>query len=106
MILPSMRGSSGTQSDTLTFGPFTLMPGRRRLEKAGSVIELGGRALDLLIVLAERAGEVVSKRELISRVWPDVVVSEGSLRFHINALRKTLADLDPTATYVQNVVRR
>ncbi len=88
------------------FGPFRLAPAERLLEKAGVAVPLGGRALDILIVLLERPGEVVSKRELIQRVWPDVFVDEGSLRFHIGALRKALGDGKSGARYVTNVPGR
>ena len=53
---------------------------------------LGGRALDILIYLAERPGEVIAKQELIDRVWSDVTVEEGSLRVHVAAIRKKLGD--------------
>nr|WP_249806443.1 winged helix-turn-helix domain-containing protein [Bradyrhizobium sp. 1] len=69
-----------------------MLPRSRLIEKDGVPLHLGGRALDILIFLAERAGEVVDKRELIKRVWSDVTVDEGSLRFHITTLRKALSD--------------
>jgi predicted ATPase/DNA-binding winged helix-turn-helix (wHTH) protein len=94
-----------TKADVL-FGPFRLAPAERLLEKSGVAVQLGGRALDILIVLLERAGEVVSKRDLIQRVWPDVTVDEGSLRFHIGALRKALGDGESGARYVTNVPGR
>jgi DNA-binding winged helix-turn-helix (wHTH) protein len=61
----------------LVFGPFRLFPAQRRLEKDGKPVRLGGRALDLLTVLAERAGEVVSNRALLESVWQDVTVEEA-----------------------------
>jgi DNA-binding winged helix-turn-helix (wHTH) protein len=64
----------------LVFGPFRLFPAQRRLEKDGKPLRLGGRALDILTVLAERAGEVVSNRVLLESVWQDVTVEESSLR--------------------------
>ena len=60
------------------------------MEKEGSPLHVGGRALDILIFLAERPGEVIDKRELVKHVWADVNVDEGSLRFHVAALRKAL----------------
>jgi DNA-binding winged helix-turn-helix (wHTH) protein len=57
-----------------SFGPFRLFAAERQLKKGNEAVPLGGRALDTLIVLVERAGEVVTQRELISRVWPDVTV--------------------------------
>ena len=76
--------------ELLSFGPFSLFPAERLLKKADKPIPLGDRALDVLIVLAERAGEVVTNKELISSVWPDVTVDDTNLRTHISALRKAL----------------
>ncbi len=90
----------------MSLGPFRLVPSERLLEKAGVAVQLGSRALDILIVLVEHAGEVVSKRELIARVWPDVTVDEGSLRFHIAALRRALGDGEAGAKYISNVPGR
>ncbi len=53
-------------------------------------LRMGGRALDILQVLLEHAGSVVSKDELIARVWPTSVVEEINLRVHIAALRRAL----------------
>jgi hypothetical protein len=55
-------------ADLISFGPFRLCPTRRNLEKAGSPIHLNARAFDILIVLVERAGEVVSNKMLMARV--------------------------------------
>jgi predicted ATPase/DNA-binding winged helix-turn-helix (wHTH) protein len=93
-------------NDVASFGPFRLYMGERLLEKAGEPLELGNRALDILITLVERAGEVVTRKELISRVWPDVIVEEANLRVHISGLRKTLGDGREGARYVANVTGR
>lgn len=94
------------QDSAISFGPYRLLPTSRLLEKNGAPLHVGGRALDILIVLAERAGEVVDKRELIKRVWADVNVDEGSLRFHITALRKALGEGGEGSRYVVNVPGR
>ncbi|QOG18749.1 MULTISPECIES: ATP-binding protein [Bradyrhizobium] len=94
------------QDSAIAFGPFRLFAKSRLLEKDGAPLHLGGRALDILIFLAERAGEVVDKRELIKRVWADVNVDEGSLRFHITTLRKALGDAGEGSRYVVNVPGR
>src|SRR6185503_12188047 len=91
---------------TVSFGPFRLVPAERRLEKAGAPVPLGGRALDLLIILVERAGEVVSKQELFARVWGNVTVEEVSLRYQITALRKALGEGETGSQYVANVAGR
>src|SRR5215469_15776164 len=74
------------------FGDFRLHVTERVLEKGGAPLKIGSRALDILTTLLERAPEVVSKRDLIARVWGSLVVDEGSLRFHIAVLRKTLGE--------------
>jgi predicted ATPase/DNA-binding winged helix-turn-helix (wHTH) protein len=83
-----------------------LFPAERLLERDGVPVELGGRALDILITLVRLAGEVVSKTDLLSRVWPDTVVAEGSLRVHIASLRRALGDGEDGARYVTNVAGR
>src|ERR1700754_3041099 len=82
---------SDAEDDVIAFGPFRLCPSERLLERAGVPLKLSDRALDILIVLAEHAGQVVSKKQLIARAWPDTTVDEGNLRFHVASLRKVLA---------------
>jgi predicted ATPase/DNA-binding winged helix-turn-helix (wHTH) protein len=89
--------------DEITFGQFRLSLAERLLERSGSRIQLTARALDVLLVLIERAGEVVSKKELMAQVWSDVTVDEGSLRFHILALRKALGEGQAGARYITTV---
>jgi predicted ATPase/DNA-binding winged helix-turn-helix (wHTH) protein len=90
----------------LGFGPFELSIGERVIRRDGQAIPLGDRALDILIYLAERPGEVVAKQELIDRVWSDVTVEEGSLRVHVAAIRKALADGQFGNRYIANVKGR
>src|ERR1700722_2382876 len=90
----------------LSFDPFSLSAAERLLRKAGEPIPLGGRALDILIALAERPGEVVSYKELMSTVWPDVTVEEANLRFQMSVLRKALGDGRGGARYVSTVAGR
>jgi predicted ATPase/DNA-binding winged helix-turn-helix (wHTH) protein len=94
------------QGSAISFGPFRLLPSSRLLEKDGAPLRIGGRALDILIALAEHPGEVIEKRELVKRVWADISVDEGSLRFHITALRKALGDGAEGARYIVNVPGR
>jgi predicted ATPase/DNA-binding winged helix-turn-helix (wHTH) protein len=90
----------------ISFGPFRLLAAERLLKKGGEPLQLGARALDTLIALVERAGEVVTQRELISRVWPDVTVEEANLRVHIAGLRKALGDGHDGARYIVTVPGR
>src|SRR2546430_5284269 len=74
------------------FGRFRVLLRQRQLVADGVPIELGTRAFDLLLVLLEADGSLVTKDELFSRVWPGIVVAEENLKVHICALRKALGD--------------
>ncbi|WP_259198180.1 MULTISPECIES: helix-turn-helix transcriptional regulator [unclassified Pseudomonas] len=88
------------------FGPFTFYPQQRLVCEEGRPLPLGGRALDILAVLVEQAGEFVSKATLIARVWPCSVVEENNLRVHIAALRRALADGEGGRRYIINLPQR
>jgi DNA-binding winged helix-turn-helix (wHTH) protein len=74
----------------LKFGRFRLLFRRRQLIADGVPIEVGSRALDLLLTLIEADGSLVTKSELLRRVWPGIVVTEDNLKVQIAALRKAL----------------
>jgi len=74
----------------IRFGLFELRPERAQLLRDGVRVVLGSRALAILVLLAERAGEVVSVREIIDRVWPTIFVQDNNLRVHITAIRRAL----------------
>jgi len=88
------------------FGPFIVHVPERRVTRDGRAVKLGGRAFDILIALAQRAGQIVSKRDLIKYAWSDMVVEESSLRVNIVALRRALADGCDGARYIINVAGR
>jgi len=77
---------------SLCFGPYQLFPRQRLLLREGQPLQVGSKALEILIVLAERRGDVVSKNDLMARVWPGVTVEENGLRVHVAGLRKALWD--------------
>jgi predicted ATPase/DNA-binding winged helix-turn-helix (wHTH) protein len=95
--------AAAVQNDVASFGSFQLFPSARAIEKAGVPLALGARALDILMVLVEHAGEVVSHKELMSRAWRGLVVDPSNLRVHVSSLRKALGDLDDTPRYIANV---
>jgi PAS domain S-box-containing protein len=90
----------------LQFGPFELSSRKRILRRDGQVLPLGGRALDILIYLADRPGEVIAKQKLMDHVWSDVTVEEGSLRVHVAAIRKALGDGQFGNRYIANIKGR
>jgi predicted ATPase/DNA-binding winged helix-turn-helix (wHTH) protein len=81
-----------TIPNSIRFLDFEFFPHQWRLERQGARVHLSSRALDILRVLISRPGEVVGKRELLERVWPHAVVDEGSIRFHMVALRRALGE--------------
>lgn len=93
-------------STGVRFGPFKLAVNERMLTREGIPVELGGRALEILIALATSPNEVLSKKELMDRVWPDAIVEEGSLRFHMAGLRKALGDGQDGARYIATLAGR
>src|SRR5438876_12051833 len=101
-----MTTAAGQTKDGLSFGPFHLVASERLLTKEGAPVELGSRALDILTVLISTPNEIVSKKELMSRVWPDAIVEEGSLRFHMASLRRALGDGKDGARYITTLPGR
>ena len=93
------RSSPATADAAVEFGRFRVLLRRRQLLADGVPVELGTRAFALLLALVEADGLLLSKEELVSRVWPDVVVSEENLKVQVSALRKALgADRDVIRT--------
>lgn len=88
------------------FGPFHLFVAERLLKNGDDPVRIGGRALDILIALLERPGELATHNELMARVWPDVTVEVANLHVQIAALRKALGDGHDRVRYLSNVVGR
>ncbi len=72
------------------FGRFELQSHERRLLENGQPVALGARAFDLLVVLVGRAGQLVAKNDLLTLVWPGLVVEENNLQVQVSTLRKVL----------------
>lgn len=92
-----------TQGPELVFGSFRLLPQQRLLYRDNTQVRIGCRAREILVTLVERAGEIVKKHEIVARVWPNMVVEEGTLRVHIAGLRKVLSDGKDGARFVESV---
>lgn len=88
------------------FGPYRIYPGQRLVMEADQPLRLGRRAMDILLILLEHAGNVVSKQELIAGVWPKSVVEDINLRVHMAALRKALGDGQAGQRYIVTVAQR
>lgn len=88
----SVAHRAGPTDPTLEFGRFRVLLRQRRLLAGGEPVELGARAFDILTVLIEADGALVTKDELQRRVWPGVVVVPDNLKVQIFALRKALGE--------------
>src|SRR5437899_915414 len=95
-----------TREQILSFGTFRLVPSRQQLFDGDQPLRIGSRALGLLEVLVENAGEIVTKEKLIEAVWRGIWVDEANLRANIGALRKVLGDGRDGRRYIQNVPGR
>ena len=97
----------GHESPAYRFGAFLLVPGERELLHDGEPVALAGKAFDLLVVLVSQAGHLVTKDELLRRVWPGLVVEEVNLSVNMSAIRKALAARSPDAAdWIETVPRQ
>jgi DNA-binding winged helix-turn-helix (wHTH) protein len=94
------------QLESIQFGDFQLWPAERQLRESGRSVKLGARAFDLLAVLIENAGKTVTKKDLMTCVWPTTVVDEINLRVHVAALRRALGDGQNGQRFIVNVPGR
>ena len=92
--------------EVVSFGPFELVANERLLTKDGVPVELGARALDISIALLSQPNEIMSKKDLLAQVWPDVTVEESSMRVHVAGLRKALGDGRGGARYITTLAGR
>ena len=99
-------GSAGAAPVKLSFGPFCLLPRQLLLREGDKPVSLGSRALEILIALLERRGELVSKQDLMARVWPNVFVEPANLTVHMSALRRALRDGRDGHRFIVNIPGR
>jgi len=90
----------------VSFGPFRLLPGQFLLLEDDKPVPLRSRALEILIVLLEHPGELVSKQELMARVWPNLFVGPSNLAVHISVLRRVLRDGQDGNRFIINIPGR
>ncbi|HKO63419.1 MAG TPA: transcriptional regulator [Pyrinomonadaceae bacterium] len=88
------------------FGPFVLNPAEHLLIKNDTPVDLSPKAFDLLVVLAERSGMLVTKDDLIESVWQGAFVEEGNISYNVSLLRKALGDDAASPRYVKTVAKR
>jgi DNA-binding winged helix-turn-helix (wHTH) protein len=98
--------TASAASVDISFGPFRLLSTQFLLLEGDKPVPLGSRALELLIALLERRGELVSKQDLMARVWPNVFVEPANLTVHMSALRRALRDGQDGRRFIVNIPGR
>jgi adenylate cyclase len=96
----------GHEGPVYRFGAFQLVPSERLLLHDGEAVALTGKAFDLLVVLVSQAGHLLTKDELLRRVWPGLVVEEVNLSVNMSAIRKALARVPDAADWIETVPRQ
>jgi DNA-binding winged helix-turn-helix (wHTH) protein len=91
--------------DVYRFGAFTLDLGERRLSAGNDTIRLSPKAFDVLVAFVQHHGRLLTKDELLARVWPESFVEDGILTVHVSALRKALGDETRPPSYIETVPR-
>src|SRR5215831_1344688 len=88
------------------FGPYQLDPAQQLLAEGAKRVALTPKAFQILLVLVESQGQIVSKDELFQKVWPDTFVEEATLAQNVFTLRKQLKDDRETALYIETIPKR
>src|ERR1035438_6907973 len=84
--------AGAAEAQSYAFGPFRLLPGERILRRGSQVLPLPPKAFETLLLLVRNSGHLMRKEDLITALWSDSFVEEGSLTSQISFLRKVLAD--------------
>jgi len=105
-FIAKRNGSADAAPAKVSFGPFCLLPNQFLLQEGDKPVPIGSRAMEILIALLERRGELVSKRDLMARVWPNVFVEPANLTVHMSALRRALRDGRDGNRFIVNIPGR
>jgi DNA-binding winged helix-turn-helix (wHTH) protein len=93
-------------SEVVDFGPFRLHFRHRKLFCGSDDVHLGGRAMDILLALARKKGQLVTKEQLFEAAWPGVFVHESNVKVTVAALRRALREYSASRDYITTVVGR
>ena len=94
-----------TSSEVFHFDEFTLDVRERRLRRGAEAVRLSPKAYDVLVALVQQRGRLVTKDDLLKRLWPKSFVEEGGLSVHVSALRKALGEDAHRPIYIETVAR-
>lgn len=105
-MLVGTESLSAPSTTQLRIGEWTVEPALNQLSAAGKTVRLEPKAMEVLVYLADRPGQVVSREALLSAVWSGVVVGDDSLTQVVIKLRKALADAPENPAYIQTISKR
>jgi len=88
------------------FGDFELDGSERVLRQKGDILPLGPKAFQALELLVRNGGKVVSRKEMVETLWPQVIVEDSNLTVTISMLRRALGDTDTGAEFIETVPKR
>jgi len=101
-----LRVDNSSRHKVYTFGDFRLDGGERMLYRDAEVVSLAPKAVETLLALIERSGQIVSKDELLETVWPDITVEESNLYLYLSLLRKALGPRADGKPWIETLRRR
>lgn len=105
-VLTRTRGTDLTADSLRQIGDWLADPGANQLDRAGETVRIEPKAMEVLMALADRAGCVVGREELLQAVWPGVVVGDEVLTQAIIKLRKALGDNPRSPSYIETISKR
>jgi DNA-binding winged helix-turn-helix (wHTH) protein/TolB-like protein/Tfp pilus assembly protein PilF len=105
-VLAESHSRPSETARQLQVGEWRVAPASNELRRGPETVRLEPKAMDLLVVLAERAGKVVGREELLSAVWPGVVVGDEVLTQAVIKLRKALGDTPKKPEYIETISKR
>src|SRR5258708_6915813 len=88
------------------FGEFRVNASERVLQRSGQDVPLPPKVFDLLLALVVRHGQVLTKDQLMSEVWPDTFVEETNLKVYVSTLRKALGEGAEGSKFIETLPRR
>src|SRR5215217_4833021 len=102
----SKMATARQPKDFCEFGPYRVDLSVRVLLRDGAIVRLTPKVFDTLMTLVQRAGQPVSKEDLLRSVWPDTFVEESNLAQNISVLRKALGAMPDGSPYIETIAKR
>lgn len=93
-------------SDSFRVGPCIVSPSLNRVRMGDDEVRLEPKVMEVLVALARRPGEVISRQELLGLVWPDTVVTDDAINRSVSALRRVLGDDSRNPRYIETIPKR